>query len=151
LTLAAANALQRIGASLSNARVRPSVVAVAATLAGAISFVPIQLTAVAVGAATRQVVYDELAKSGAERALIFANAAVYPESAVTWAYYPDNPSPQLDDPWLFVRVPIMSDPRPRMHDFWRRRFPDRRAFLFVVGQGPPLFKELQSDWPRPLP
>lgn len=151
LTLAAANALQRIGAFLSNAPVRPSVVAVAATLVGATTFVPIQLAAAAVGAATRQVVYDELAKSGAERALIFANATVYPESAVTWAYYPENPSPHLDDPWLFVRVPVMSDPRPRMIDFWRRRFPDRRAFVFLVGQAGPQFKEFQRDLPQPVP
>jgi hypothetical protein len=142
LTLAAANALQRLGTFFASARVRPSIVAVAATLVGATMFVPVQLSAVAVGAATRQVVYDELEKSGAERALIFANAAVYPESAVTWAYFPDNPSPRLDERWLFVRVPVVSDPRSSMLDFWRRRFPDRRAFVFAVGKAGPVFKEL---------
>lgn len=142
LTLAAADALRRIGQSLSGARVRPSVVALAASVVGATMFVPLQLEAVAVGAATRNVVYDELEKSGADRALIFTNAVVYPGSAVTWANYPDNPSPRFDERWLFVRVPLLPDPRPTMIELWRRQFPERRAFVFAVSKDGPIFREL---------
>jgi hypothetical protein len=142
LTLALADALKRWGVFFANARVRPAVVAFAATVVGATMFVPLQLAAVAVGAATRQVVYDELEKSGVERALVFMNTAVYPESAVTWAYFPDNPSPKLDDKWLFVRIPLLSDPRPRMTEFWKTHFPDRRAFVFAVTKEGPMFREL---------
>jgi hypothetical protein len=144
LTLGAADALQRIGGMIPAARVRPSVVAVAASVVGATMFVPIQAGALAVGSATRQVVFDELEKSGAERALIFSNAIVNPRSLVTWAYFPQNPSPHLDDPWIFVRIPREADPRPRMLDFWRRRFPDRRAFIFAIGKDGPMFKELNG-------
>jgi hypothetical protein len=142
LTLAVADALRRIGEALPRVRVRPSVVALAATLVGSTMFEPLQLEAIAVGAATRNVVYDELDKSGAEKALIFTNAVVYPQSYATWANYPDNPSPGFDDRWLFVRVPVVNDPRPPMLEFWHRRFPDRRAFVFAVGKEAPVFREL---------
>jgi hypothetical protein len=142
LTLAVADAFRRMGEALPRARARPSVVALAATLVGSMMFEPLQLEAIAVGAATRNVVYDELEKSGADKALIFTNAVVYPQSYATWANYPDNPSPGFDDRWLFVRVPVVNDPRPPMIELWRRRFPDRRAFVFAVGKESPVLREL---------
>jgi hypothetical protein len=142
LTLAAADALARLGARFSNARVRPSVVAVAATIVGAATFAPIEIGAIAVGAATRNVAYDLLEETKAERGLVFANAMVYPESAVSWAYFPDNPSPRFDDRWLFVRIPNVPDPRPKMIEFWRKHSPDRRAFVFAVSKTGPMFQEL---------
>jgi hypothetical protein len=144
LTLGAADALQRIGQFFASARVRPNVVAVAASIVGVFMFVPLPLSAVATGAATRQVVYDELEKSGADRALIFSNTAVYPQSAVTWAYFPDNPDPTFEERWLFVRVPVVADPRPRMFELWKRRFVDRRAFVFAATKQGPMFKELSA-------
>jgi Dolichyl-phosphate-mannose-protein mannosyltransferase len=145
LTLAAADALARLGQQFANARVRPSVVAVAATLVGAATFAPIQLGAVAVGAATRNVAYNLLEETKADRALVFANAMLWPESAVSWAYFPDNPSPRFDDRWLFVRIPDLPDPRPQMIAFWRKHFPDRRAFVFAVSKTGPMFQELELN------
>jgi hypothetical protein len=125
LTLAAADALSRLGAQFATARVRPSVVAMAATLVGAATFVPIQLGAIGVGAATRNVVFDLLEETKAEQGLVFAKALVWPESAVSWAYFPDNPSPRFDDRWLFVRIPDVPDPRSAMIP--RREGRPRRA------------------------
>lgn len=142
LTMAVASALERLGTFFAAARVRPVTVALAATIAGATMFIPLQLEALAVGAATRNVVYEELEKSGAERALVFANAVADPRMAATWAYFPDNPSPRFDDRWLFARVPVAADPRPKMIAFWQRRFPDRRAFVFAVDKHGPVFHEL---------
>jgi hypothetical protein len=83
-----------------------------------------------------------LAASHAERALVFADALIYPQSGRSWAYYPDNPSPTLDDDILFVRIP-QQDPAREVHEFWQRRFRDRRAFLFMWSpKGEPLFREL---------
>jgi Dolichyl-phosphate-mannose-protein mannosyltransferase len=145
LTLGVADGLARLGRSLPQLRVRPSVVALSATLIAACMFVPLPLMAAATGASTRHVVRDELHKAGAERALIFTNSAVYPESSITWAYFPDNPSPALDDDFLFVRVPQTKDARQRMIEFWRRRFPDRRAFVFAWSWKGPHFNELGPE------
>jgi hypothetical protein len=142
LTLGVADGLARLGQLLPRLRIRPSVLALSATLVGLGMFVPFPLAAVATGASTRHVVQDELRQAGAERALIFANSAVYPESAISWAYFPDNPSPKLDDDYLFVRVPQAEDPRQKMIEFWRRRFPDRRAFVFAWSWEGPHFTEL---------
>jgi hypothetical protein len=70
---------------------------------------------------------------------------VRPDSAVSWAYFPDNPSPRFDDRWLFVRIPNEPDPRPRMIDFWRTHFPERRAFVFAVSKTGPMFQELELN------
>jgi hypothetical protein len=142
LTLGVADGLSRLGRALPQLGVRPAVVALSATLIAAGMFVPIPLVAVATGASTRHVVHDELRKAGAERALIFANSAVYPQGAVTWAYLPDYPSPKLDDDVLFVRVPVTEQPRAKMIEFWRRRFADRRAFVFAWSREGPHFEEL---------
>jgi len=144
LTLGCADALARIGNYFREHPVRPSVVVAAASLVGASMFAPLQLSALSTGAEARAVVYALLERSGAERALVFANAAVYAESAVTWAYFPDNPSPKLDDRWLFVRIPLTNDMGHRMIEFWQRRFPDRRAFVFAPTREGPRFEELKA-------
>lgn len=145
LVLAVADVSVRLGRVFEAARVRPSAVALAASITGACMFVPLQASALYAGARTRQVVYDRLAASGADTALVFTNTLAAGGPATTWAYYPDNPSPQLDDRWLFARVPATVDSRARMLEFWRRRFPDRRAFAFVVNrEGDTRFDELQA-------
>jgi hypothetical protein len=90
-------------------------------------------------------VFRALEQSHVDRALVFCDALIYPESGRSWAYYPDNPSPSLDDDVLFVRIPTRDPPR-EIHDFWQRRFKDRRAFLFMWGpKGEPLFREVQPN------
>lgn len=145
LSLAVADAARRIGGFFSNARLRPSAVALAASITGLCLFVPLQLGALLAGAEARRVVYDELERSGAERALVFADALATQQQALTWAYFPDNPGPQLDDRWLFVRLPRAGDVHARMLDFWQRRFPERRAFAFLVTRdGRTNFSELRA-------
>lgn len=142
LILGVADGLVRLGQLTPQLRVRPSELALSAILVGWCMFEPLPLLAVATGASTRHVVHDELLKAGAERALIFSDSALYPASAVSWAVFPDNPSPKLDDDFLFVRVPRSSDPRKQMLEFWRRRFPDRRAFVYAWTREGPHFEEL---------
>lgn len=145
LALAVADACLRLGRVFAGARVRPSALVLSASIAGACMFLPLQGEALYRGGQTRRVVYDRLAASGADTALVFTNTLAGSGPATTWAYYPDNPSPQLNDRWLFARVPATGDAPARMLEFWRRRFPERRAFLFVVNrEGDARFDELRA-------
>jgi len=150
LTLAAADGMIRLADCLpASWRARwglgPATLVAAGALAAFTMFWPVALRAAGSAAEARGRVFRALAESHAERALVFADALVYPASAESWAYFPDNPSPQLDDDVLFVRVP-KRDPLREVHDFWRRRYADRRAFLFMWSpSGQPLFRELQPD------
>jgi hypothetical protein len=145
LTLAVADASARLGRVFAASRVRPSAVALSASITGACMFVPLQADVLYAGAQTRRVVYERLAASGADTALVFTNTLAAAGPATTWAYFPDNPSPQLSDRWLFARVPASADAQTRMVEFWRRRFPERRAFAFVVNrEGGSRFDELSQ-------
>jgi hypothetical protein len=143
LVLAIASSALRLGRFFADSRVRPLDVALAASISAACLFVPLQVGALLSGAETRQLVYRKLADAGADQALVFTNTLSAAGPALTWAYFPDNPSPKLDDRWLFVRVPVPGDTRARMLEFWQRRFPERRAFVFYVGrEGDVRFSEL---------
>ena len=82
----------------------------------------------------------ERAKAG--RALVFADRMVHLPNADSWAYFPPNPSPDLDDPTIFVRTPKGVDGSQRALEFWRRRFPDRSAWLFRFEEGEPSLHRL---------
>jgi hypothetical protein len=143
LTLAAADGLARLGASAGRRWRSGPLTLMAAGLAISLAmFVPVAIEPAQRGGELRSLVYRALAASHAERALVFADALIYPQSGRSWAYYPDNPSPTLDDDILFVRIP-QQDPAREVHEFWQRRFKDRRAFLFMWSpKGEPLFREL---------
>jgi hypothetical protein len=74
--------------------------------------------------------------------LVFADVLVNPASLHSWAYFPDNPAPDLSDDIVYVRLP-RTDPERRAHGLWQRRFADRRAFALTWNQrGEPAIKEL---------
>jgi hypothetical protein len=91
-----------------------------------------------------------LAEQGAERALVFANHLVAPERQASWAYTPPNPKPDLSDDILFVRRPEGPGGPLISHQFWRRRFPERRAFIYFDGRAGNVLVELHADQ-RPAP
>jgi len=138
LALAVADALLRLGRLLTSVRVRPSEVALAATIAALAMFVPLQIGALLSGAEARLVLSDKLKEVGAERALIFTNALVDPSNKITWAYFPDNPSPDFSDTWLYLRVPRGDNVQARILTVWKRDHPDRRAFLYTPTPKPTL-------------
>ena len=150
LSLAAADGLVRAAGWLAKGtRAGSSLDPVAVLVAGAITagsiFWPIELQTLRTGVQARSVLSQALAASHAERALVFADALVYPPTNVTWAYFPDNPSPRLDDAIVTVRIPKRDSLR-TMQRFWEQHFSDRRAFVFTWGpNGEPLFREL-SDY-----
>ena len=54
----------------------------------------------------------------AERSLVFAENAVDKPQLRSWAYYPRNPSPDLSDERIFVRLPTGEDGPQRAFEFW---------------------------------
>ncbi|HTU61224.1 MAG TPA: glycosyltransferase family 39 protein, partial [Polyangiales bacterium] len=91
-------------------------------------FWPVQWRTLRRSVDARTMLPRALESAGAQRALVFADALVYPASQHSWAYFPDNPSPDLSDDVLYVRVPKRDIAR-NARELWQRRFADRRAFL----------------------
>ena len=61
----------------------------------------------------------------------------------SWAYFPPNPAPDLEDEVIFVaRLPGPESYREAMA-FWSRRFPERRAFLFEFEDEGGVLRELR--------
>lgn len=112
-------------------------------------FVPVTMQAAAVGCAARMRVSELVEGAGADKALIFANQLVLPDRLLTWAYYPPNPSPALDDRFVFVRHPRKAGGPRTAYEFWMREFPDRRAFLYDDTKQGQLFYELTAGAPPP--
>jgi hypothetical protein len=138
-----AGAARRLAAlGLDRARERVAAVALASTAAAAVFFVPIQVRELHRSGETWQTAHRLLDEAGAEHALIFADAMVDVSAARSWAYYPPNPSPALDDPRVFVRIPQGDDAPEQARDFWQRRFPDRSAWLFRWEEHKPVLRPL---------
>jgi hypothetical protein len=139
---------QRLG-KLALARARAWVVAavIASSLVGLVTFVPIEMRSAYLGSVARSRVFGLIERAGAERALIFANHLVMPDRLVSWAYFPPNPSPAFDDPFIFVRQPGGAGGPRVAYEFWKRQYPTRRAFLYTDTPRGQLFTELRADAP----
>ena len=145
----ASRAVQWLSArlQLSRARAWVSSAALASTLVALVTFVPVTLFAANLSSVARVRVIELLEQAGAERALVFANHLVMPDRNLTWAYFPPNPSPTFDDPYLFVRQPPGQGGPRQAYEFWTRKFPDRRAFMYADSWKGMLFTELQPGQP----
>ena len=143
--LAVVSGVQRVRCALPAWQLRAAPVCVAVVLTAACMFVPVQWRTLRRAVEVRSLVFRMLEQSHAERALVFSDALVFPSSGHSWAYFPDNPSPDLDDPVIFVRMP-RANVLLNIQNFWQRRFPDRRAFAYSWSkQGEPMFRELSRD------
>lgn len=100
---------------------------VASTVVAGLCFLPFEIMNIHRSSKNRQRVFRLIEEKASGKILVFANSLVDIREHDTWAYYPPNPSPDLDDPAIFVRmspVPVQN------FDFWKRRFPDRAAWVF---------------------
>lgn len=136
LCLASAAGLARLGRGWAPASV------LAATLVALALFVPVQLRTAHRAAAARAAVPELLQEHGVSRALVFAAVFVAPASGASWAYFPPNPSPTLDDDVVFLRMQRGRDGYERMLRAWRERFPERRAYLLHLTSSGPVLHEL---------
>lgn len=145
--LATADGARRVAGLLARVQVSRSQgwvasVMVAATLVALLAFVPVQMRTIIRSGTLRDRVYKKLESQGAHRALVFANTLVDPGWRMTWAYYPPNPAPTLDEDIIFVRHGGGPEGATLAYAFWRRHFADRRAFFFIDGPQGAFFEEL---------
>ena len=138
--MCAVERLRALGVECAPRRVAGATLAAIAV--GALTFLPIQLRELSRSGLAWQTVNRLLADAGAGRALVFADRMVHLPNGDSWAYFPPNPSPRLDDPTLFVRIPKGADGQRRALEFWRRRFPDRSVWLFAFEEGEPALHRL---------
>lgn len=121
--------LERFG--LNRAKESILSIVLSAILIGTVMFIPVQLTSINRSSRSWLLPYRKLALEKPGKAIVFAEYMVKPDLGLTWAYYPPNPSPTLDDSIIFVRLPLGKNAVDRMTDFWQRRFPDRSAWTWV--------------------
>jgi hypothetical protein len=146
-----AGAARRLAAfGVPRARERVAALALAATAAAALFFLPVQVRELRRSGEAWQTANRLLDEAGAEQqALVFADTMVDMNAARSWAYFPPNPSPGLDDARIFVRIPQGDDAPTRAREFWRRRFPDRSAWLFRFEDRRPVLRRLDANGPTP--
>ncbi len=124
-------------------RLVPAVV-VSSFIVAAIAFLPIQMREINRSAIAWQSA-DRLIKQGTKgKILVFANHMVFPPHGNSWAGFPPNPSPDMDDDVIFVRQLYGQDGAKRNFEFSKRRFPDRSVWLFQVGNEGAMFKEIKK-------
>ncbi|HET6897209.1 MAG TPA: hypothetical protein VFK70_02635 [Vicinamibacteria bacterium] len=108
---------------------------VAATILSAVIvsltlFLPYKLADAARSGQSGQVVYRALKEKDVHHALVFHRGVVPPGLGLSWAYYPRPNGPRLDDDVLFVVMQPQPDRIASNVEFWKRRFPDRQAWVF---------------------
>jgi hypothetical protein len=75
--------------------------------------------------------------------VVFHDGIVPWWTRLSWAYYPRCNSPQLDDDVLYLHHDVGGDLE-EARAFWRRRFPDRSAWLFQYVDGRPRLLPLEQ-------
>jgi hypothetical protein len=99
-----------------------------ATIVNLSLFLPYKLGDAARSGHSGQAVFRALRRQDVHHALVFHRGVVPPSTGLSWAYFPRPNSPQLDDDVLFVTM--QPAPVARNVEFWKRRFPDREAWVF---------------------
>jgi hypothetical protein len=119
----------RLGATGALSAHRVASFTVASVIVAFTTFVPTKIANLARIGEAQRMLPQLLERGGVTKALVFYDFAVHPRSHLSWAYYPRCNSPALDDDVLLVRFQRGGSPMENL-DFWRRRFPERRAWYF---------------------
>ena len=144
----AAEVLRRFGTQRPRAWV--SAFTLAASLTALACFVPVQVRAASRAGNLRMRVWKQLERQHASYALVFADKLVSPDRRGSWAYYPPNPHPSIDDEIVFVRRPKGPGSARGAYAFWRKLFPQRRAFVFAdTLEHGAVLRELDLQVPSP--
>ncbi|MGE0453374.1 MAG: hypothetical protein AB7O37_00645 [Vicinamibacteria bacterium] len=103
----------------------------AGALASATLFLPARVAALSRMAEAELLLPSLVARANAGRALVFHRGSVPSETQLSWAYYPRHNSPSLDDDVLYLRLQPFDGHVERNVELWRRRYPDRSAWVFT--------------------
>jgi hypothetical protein len=96
-------------------------------------FVPPKLGDLSRMAAGQLEVERQVARRATLPALVFHEGVTPPWTGLSWAYFPRNNGPRLDDDVIFLRFQRQPALQGNL-DVWRRRFPDRSAWYFGWGR-----------------
>jgi hypothetical protein len=109
-------------------------------------FVPPRLADLGRAGRAQDAVWREIREQGVTHALVFHDGVVPPWTGISWAYFPRCNGPRLDDDVLFVRTMRSGEGGLEANvAFWRRRFPDRKAWYFGWDPGAgPYLVDLES-------
>jgi hypothetical protein len=116
-----------------------------ATMVALVLFVPVQLRSIQRAVLARVLAYELLRTAHVERALVFSDLLVLPNSGISWAFGAPNAAPALDADLLFVRALPGHDGYERMLRLWQTRFADRRAVWLILTPGGLVLRELPVD------
>lgn len=119
-------------------------VVMAGSLVACLAFLPVHLRELRRGSDHWLTVGRLLDAAGAGESVVFAQHAVDVQQLRSWAYYLPNPSPDLSDERIFVRLPTGPDGPRAAYEFWRRRFPDRQAWIFGWIDGEPRLQQMPA-------
>jgi hypothetical protein len=131
----------RLAALVPGKRLVPALLA-SGTLVAVAMFLPPRLGDLALAGSAHRLVDDLLAAQRIQRALVFHEQLVPPQSGLSWAYGPRDNGPLLDDDILFVN--FWRDRPQENRKFWQRRYPDRPALYFGYQDGRPLLVGLDD-------
>jgi hypothetical protein len=136
LCLGTAEGARRVARLLSkleveHARAWVCGVAAAGVFVATTLFAPPNLRTLLVSGLARSLALARIEKQTGPRVVVFADELVDSRLGVTWAYFPPNPSPGLDDDMLFLRLPRGPDGLTRAWNLWRERYADRPAVVYV--------------------
>lgn len=109
-------------------------------------FLPSRLEDLGRAGRAQGAVWRQIRDRGVTHALVFHDGVVPPWTGLSWAYFPRCNAPRLDDDVLFVRTMRTDEGlvEPSVA-FWRRRFPDRKAWYFGWDQkAGPYLVDLES-------
>ncbi len=141
LCLLAADGLRRLGRLLVRALPRqlpasplPSIV-LAGLVVNVTLFLPPRIGDLRRMAAAQHTVTRLAKEQGLSHAVVFHDGIVPPWVRISWAYFPRCNAPALDDDILFVRLQRDAAGLEVNRAFWRRRYPDRSAWVFAWRPG----------------
>lgn len=102
-------------------------------LATGLMFMPVHLEQLGRCGRAYNLSFSLLRRTGSKKKkLVFSNTLIPAYIASSWAHYPPNPSPGMNEPVIFVRYMPGQQGAQRSYAFWKKKFPERDAYVFKI-------------------
>lgn len=106
----------------------------ATIIVSVICFLPIQIRELQMGAERWTSIERWLKQNSIHNTIVFTNYMVFPQEMETWAYFPPNNSPDLNDDVLWLKIPAEAT-KQKLIDFRKKKFIDKSAYLVLYEKG----------------